>query len=461
MLSKAASTPAATAARTCRSATRYTRTATRADARQWTPPWYTYVHHGSSDITGLAFYTGASYPPQYRNSLFTADNSRSVIFNIPYVDANADGIPDPPADNNATAFFDGVFATAVQLTSGPGGDIFFPNINRGVISRLSYCDASARNLAPSAAIALDARIDCATARRARSRSPPRTASIPTPAIRSTYDWDLDGDGTSAMRAASPRSVSTRTKAAIASPCASPITAGASDVQEHARHRRRHARRGRCRRDARRWRDGRVPGDVLTYTLVVTNHGENAVPGEAVATTLSPLLTDIAWTCAGSDGASCTPNGSGDIEDSVDLPPGSSVTYTIEATLPSGASGDVDSAARVTAPPGYDDPEHERQRRERRRLRSSTTVSSRTDSIRPERHDAPSLRPASCQQRHAGAATRAAASARYHAPLVHRRMPPRDIGEIPRPNRGRSPRAVRLRRRGASRSRPVRRSFLCA
>ncbi|HEY0232657.1 MAG TPA: PQQ-dependent sugar dehydrogenase [Dokdonella sp.] len=163
----------------------------------WTPPWYTYVHQGSSDITGLAFYTGTSYPEHYRNSLFFADNSRTIIFNIPYLDANGDGIPDPPADGSANAFFGGSLATAVQLTSGPGGDIFFTNINTGKISRLAYCTGCSSNtpgnVAPSAAIALDTG--------SIADGPPR--SIEFTAANSidansgdtlSYAWDLDGDG---------------------------------------------------------------------------------------------------------------------------------------------------------------------------------------------------------------------------------------------------------------------------
>ncbi|MEP7042572.1 MAG: PQQ-dependent sugar dehydrogenase [Dokdonella sp.] len=163
----------------------------------WSPPWYTYVHQGSSDITGLAFYTGSTYPAQYHDSLFFADNSRTIIFNIPYADANADGIPDPPPDSSATAFFGGSLATAVQLTSGPGGDIFFTNINTGKISRLAYCSGCSSstpgNVAPSAAIALDIGSSAA--------GPPRTIGFsaansvdPNSGDTLSYAWDLDGDG---------------------------------------------------------------------------------------------------------------------------------------------------------------------------------------------------------------------------------------------------------------------------
>ena len=323
-----------------------------------TEPWYAYNHSvgpgaGSSDITGLVFYEGDLYPPAYRDSLFFADNSRTVIFNIPYVDANSDGIPDPPADDNATPFFDGSFATAVQLTTGPGGDVFFPNINRGVITRLSYCDGCT-NLAPSAAIALDVGSTADGAPRTITFTATNSVD-PDVGDSLVYDWDLDGDGTfgdasgvTAFRfyanEGSYRVAVRVTDAAGASDVQSMLvtvvgTLGAADVGVTLD-------------------DGATivfPGDVLTYTLIVTNHGGNEVPGEAVTSTLSALLTDIAWTCAGSGDASCTSNGSGDTEDIVDLPVGGSVTYTVHATLPSGASGEVESSAGVTAPPGYQDP----------------------------------------------------------------------------------------------------------
>jgi len=80
-----------------------------------------------------------------------------------------------------------------------------------------------------------------------------------------------------------------------------------------------------------------------------------VPGEAVASTLSSLLTNVGWTCAPSTGASCQASGIGDVADSVDLPAGGSVTYTITARVRADATGEIDSAANITPPPGYDDP----------------------------------------------------------------------------------------------------------
>ena len=156
------------------------------------PPWYTYQHLGSSDVTGLAFYTGTSYPTPYANSLFFADNSRQEIFNIPFVDANSDGIPDPPADGAATAFFGGGNATAVQLTTGPGGDLFFANINTGKISRISYC-SGCTNRAPSAAIALAAGSSAGGGPRVVDFTAANSVD-PDAGDLLAYAWDLDGDG---------------------------------------------------------------------------------------------------------------------------------------------------------------------------------------------------------------------------------------------------------------------------
>lgn len=324
-----------------------------------TPPWYTYNHNNGpdtgagSDITGLAFYQGTSYPPQYLNSLFFADNSRTVVFNIPYVDADGDGIPDPPADDNATPFFDGSEATAVQLSSGPGGDIFLANLLSGRISRISYCDGCT-NRAPSAAIALDAG--------SIADGPPRTIAFtsansvdPDAGDTLVYDWDLDGDGVfgDASGATASRFYDTDGSYRVAVRVTDP--SGASDVQSVLVT----VIGNLGAADVGVTLDDGVsqafPGDTLTYTLVVTNQGADMVPGEAVASTMSTLLGNVSWTCAPSTGASCQANGIGDVADSADLPAGGSVTYTITARVQTDASGEIDSAANVTPPPGYDDP----------------------------------------------------------------------------------------------------------
>jgi len=99
----------------------------------------------------------------------------------------------------------------------------------------------------------------------------------------------------------------------------------------------------------------APGDSIVYTVIVTNHGTNAVGGESVATTLSAQLSAIGWTCVASAGGSCAASGSGDVADAADLAPGGTATYTIHATVAAAASGTLESSASVTPPSGYEDP----------------------------------------------------------------------------------------------------------
>ena len=80
----------------------------------------------------------------------------------------------------------------------------------------------------------------------------------------------------------------------------------------------------------------VPGQTVTYTVTATNNGPEDVVDATVADTMPAVLTGVTWTCAAAGGASCTANGAGDINDTVDLPVGSSLTYTVVAdTDPAG------------------------------------------------------------------------------------------------------------------------------
>ncbi len=98
-----------------------------------------------------------------------------------------------------------------------------------------------------------------------------------------------------------------------------------------------------------------PNDLVNYTIVVTNDGPLAVTGATVADTLPAALINANWTCIASGGASCTASGTGSINDTVNLPAGSSVTYSLSATVDLGARGVVNNTATVTAPGGITDP----------------------------------------------------------------------------------------------------------
>ena len=153
-------------------------------------PFHAYQHTSNEAISGITFYAGTAWPGEYRNALFFADYIHNSIRIIK--DTDQDGIPDPVADSSAALFGQGNLGV-VELTSGPGGDLFFVDINYGRIGRISWdANTAQRNLAPSAAISIDASSD--------ADGPPRTIaftaanSIDPESGALSYAWDLDGDG---------------------------------------------------------------------------------------------------------------------------------------------------------------------------------------------------------------------------------------------------------------------------
>ena len=92
----------------------------------------------------------------------------------------------------------------------------------------------------------------------------------------------------------------------------------------------------------------TPGGALTYTIAVINNGPNAVAGAAVTDNFPAQITSATWTCTPSGSASCTASGSGSINQTVNLPVGSSVTYTVNATISAGATGSLTNTAMVSS-----------------------------------------------------------------------------------------------------------------
>ena len=99
----------------------------------------------------------------------------------------------------------------------------------------------------------------------------------------------------------------------------------------------------------------VAGGALTYTIVASNAGPSDAAGSTVADTFPAALT-CSWTCVGG-GGSCTASGGGNINDVVNLPAGSSVTYTANCTVaPGTVNGTVISnTANVAVAGGSSDP----------------------------------------------------------------------------------------------------------
>ncbi len=93
------------------------------------------------------------------------------------------------------------------------------------------------------------------------------------------------------------------------------------------------------------------GGPVTYTITVTNPGPSDIPGATVEDPPAgfplPELNDATWTCTAADGAACGADaGSFPISEIVDLPAGSSLTYTLQATVAPTASTTLTNTAAV-------------------------------------------------------------------------------------------------------------------
>ena len=102
----------------------------------------------------------------------------------------------------------------------------------------------------------------------------------------------------------------------------------------------------------------TPGGSVIYVVSVSNPGPSDVTGATVTdlVTALPQVASASWTCVAAGGATCTASGSGDINETVDLPAGSGVTYSLTVNLASAATEDLVNTADVTAPGGTTDPD---------------------------------------------------------------------------------------------------------
>ena len=100
----------------------------------------------------------------------------------------------------------------------------------------------------------------------------------------------------------------------------------------------------------------VAGAQSTYTITVTNAGPVAVTGASVTDTFPSIFTGVTFAATQSGGAAgFAASGTGNINDTVDMPSGSKVTYTAKGKVSAGATGNLSNTAQVTAPNGVVDP----------------------------------------------------------------------------------------------------------
>jgi uncharacterized repeat protein (TIGR01451 family) len=91
----------------------------------------------------------------------------------------------------------------------------------------------------------------------------------------------------------------------------------------------------------------VAGGTVTYTIVVTNAGPGPATGASVTDSFPAAIASDTFTAVGDGGATgFSTSGSGDINDTVDLPVGASITYTVTAQVASSATGSLSNTAAV-------------------------------------------------------------------------------------------------------------------
>ena len=155
----------------------------------WKKPHFTYRQNqevvtgdgcgGGGTITGLTFYNSGPYPDQYNGALFFTDYTRQCLWVMP----TTNGVPDPSRRDRVLTL-----ANPVQLTTGPGGDIFYVDIGGGTIRRISFIGTN--NHPPTAVIhASDTTVSVGDTVNFNANGSSDPDGNPL-----SYAWDLDGDG---------------------------------------------------------------------------------------------------------------------------------------------------------------------------------------------------------------------------------------------------------------------------
>ncbi|HMX27848.1 MAG TPA: DUF11 domain-containing protein, partial [Blastocatellia bacterium] len=103
----------------------------------------------------------------------------------------------------------------------------------------------------------------------------------------------------------------------------------------------------------------VPGRTTTYTIVVRNNGPSNVTGALVTDPKPAQISSWTWTClsstGGAGGCDGVTNSSANFSDSVNLPAGATITYSVTANTLPGATGNLVNTVTVDAPAGVTDP----------------------------------------------------------------------------------------------------------
>lgn len=98
------------------------------------------------------------------------------------------------------------------------------------------------------------------------------------------------------------------------------------------------------------------GATTTYVIVVTNAGPSNVFGATLQDSLPALLSGCTWTCTSLGVGSCpSASGAGDLNETLNLQVGDSLSYEVTCTFPAAESGDtIVNTATVSVPVGMTD-----------------------------------------------------------------------------------------------------------
>jgi uncharacterized repeat protein (TIGR01451 family) len=100
----------------------------------------------------------------------------------------------------------------------------------------------------------------------------------------------------------------------------------------------------------------TPGQGLTYTIVVSNIGPSNVTGATVTDPFDAALGTPTWTATGTTGTAFTASGSGNLAQTVSIPVGGSITYSVAvAKVDAARTGDLVNRATVLPPTNTTDP----------------------------------------------------------------------------------------------------------
>lgn len=82
----------------------------------------------------------------------------------------------------------------------------------------------------------------------------------------------------------------------------------------------------------------TPGAAISHAMSISNGGPGNAASVVVVDAFPAAYTGVTWSCVASGGASCTSGGSGNLSQVINLPAGSQVTYTVNATVAPGSTG---------------------------------------------------------------------------------------------------------------------------